>query len=73
MTPDAIFASSANIAPDVANTFVQLLTAQTRRLPSTPGMQGGTTDVGSIPVDAPDPAESSTEEVRTFGMPDPEE
>lgn len=30
MSPERIFASSPNIAPDIANTFVQILTAQTR-------------------------------------------
>ena len=62
MTAEKIFASSPNIAPDVANRFVQILTAQTRRLPTTPGMQAATP-----------PATSETEEesnVRTFGMPD---
>ncbi|MEM9209499.1 MAG: lipid-binding SYLF domain-containing protein, partial [Pseudomonadota bacterium] len=33
-----IFASSGNSAPTVANNFVQLLTAQTRRLPQQPAM-----------------------------------
>jgi lipid-binding SYLF domain-containing protein len=64
MSPEKIFASSPNIAPDVANTFVQILTAQTRRLPTTPGMQSGTT------TPPPAPAEEQPE-VRTFGMPDP--
>jgi lipid-binding SYLF domain-containing protein len=63
MTPEKIFASSPNIAPDIANTFVQLLTAQTRRLPTKPGMQIGTTP-------APTSASSEPSEVRTFGMPD---
>lgn len=62
MTPEKIFVSSPNIAPDVANTFVQILTAQTSRLPTAPGMQAGTT-----------PAEGSTSNVRTYGMPDPGE
>lgn len=73
MTPDAIFASPANIAPDVANTFVQLLTAQTRRLPTTPGMQSGNTAIESEAADAAEPDDTAAEEVRTFGMPDPEE
>ena len=71
LTPEAIFASSPNIAPDVANTFVQLLTAQTVRLPSAPGMQaaGGQSTGGQPPA-----AESETEtQVRTFGLPDPAE
>lgn len=61
MTPDDIFASSATAAPDVANTFVQLLTAQTQRLPTQPGMQAGVT-----------PAKSSSN-VRTYGIAGPEE
>lgn len=60
MTPERIFASSPNIAPDVANTFIQVLTAQTSRLPTAPGMQAGTAE----------PEESS---VRTYGIPDPGE
>lgn len=58
MTPEKIFVSSPNIAPDVANTFVQILTAQTRRLPTSPGMQAGV-----------EPAEEEASSVRTFGMP----
>ena len=65
MSPEKIFASSPNIAPDIANTFVQILTAQTRRLPTRPGMQTGTT---SAPIDGDEPSE-----VRTYGMPDPAE
>ncbi len=59
MTPEKIFVSSPNIAPDVANTFVQILTAQTSRLPTSPGMQAGTA-----------PAEEEGSNVRTFGMPE---
>ncbi|MFQ5609023.1 MAG: lipid-binding SYLF domain-containing protein, partial [Woeseiaceae bacterium] len=66
MTPERIFASSPNIAPDIANTFVQLLTAQTSRLPKQPGMQ--------VDTDAQyAPPEDDTPEVKTFGIPDPEE
>jgi lipid-binding SYLF domain-containing protein len=64
MTPEKIFASSPNIAPDIANTFVQILTAQTRRLPTQPGMQAG-------PVAAPGGQAESESEVRTFGIPEP--
>jgi len=64
MTPEKIFVSSPNIAPDIANTFVQMLTAQTVRLPTSPGMQAGTEPSG--------PAEDEAD-VRTFGMPDPGE
>lgn len=69
MSPDDIFASSPNIAPDIANSFVQLLTAQTRRLPTAPGMQSGVTGTAN----APPPTNDDTSEVRTYGMPDPEE
>lgn len=65
MTPEQIFASSPNIAPDVANTFVQMLTAQTRRLPKQPGMQAGTMPAANTADDNPSSA-------RTFGMPDPD-
>jgi lipid-binding SYLF domain-containing protein len=64
MTPEQIFVSSPNIAPDVANDFVQILTAQTVRLPTQPGMSAGTTQ---------DPAEDQSSNVRTFGVPDPDE
>mgnify|MGYP001821293301 CR=1 FL=1 len=60
MTPEKIFVSSPNIAPDIANTFVQILTAQTRRLPTSPGMQAGTVQ-----------AEEAESNVRTFGLPAP--
>jgi len=66
MTPEKIFASSPNIAPDVANTFVQILTAQTRRLPRQPGMQAG-------PSPASNDAEDDKPDVQTYGMPGPDE
>jgi lipid-binding SYLF domain-containing protein len=59
MTPEKIFVSSPNIAPDVANTFVQILTAQTSRLPTSPGMRAGTSQI-----------EEEVSNVRTFGLPD---
>ena len=66
MTPEKIFASSPNVAPDLANTFVQILAAQTRRLPTQPGMRAGTSS-------GPRPAADETSQVRTFGMPDVDE
>jgi len=66
MTPEKIFSGSANAAPDIANTFVQILTAQTRRLPTKPGMQTGTS------TDAR-PAANEEAGVRTYGMPDEDE
>lgn len=65
ITPEQIFASSGNSAPQIANQFVQVLTAQTRRLPLLPTVNG---EVAS--------ARSSSEpqsNVKTYGMPDPEE
>jgi len=68
MTPEKIFVSSPNVAPNIANTFVQVLTAQTARLPRSPGMQVG-------PGTSAPGAESAESEsrVRTFGLPDESE
>ena len=66
MTPEKIFASSPNTAPDLANTFVQILTAQSSRLPTRPGMQVGTSPDTQAAVDR-------TSKVRTFGVPDVDE
>ena len=66
MTPEKIFVSSPNIAPDIANTFVQVLTAQTARLPTSPGMQS--TGVETMPQ-----SDEEETEVRTFGIPGPGE
>jgi lipid-binding SYLF domain-containing protein len=63
MTPEKIFASSPNIAPDTANRFVQVLTTQTTRLAKAPGMS--TTVAPTAPVE-------SESNVQTFGLPDPE-
>jgi len=64
MTPEKIFASSPNIAPDSASRFVQVLTAQTTRLAKAPGMQ-------ALPSSAP--AREAEPSVQTFGMPGPGE
>ena len=64
ITPEQIFTSSGNAAPTSANNFVQLLTAQTRRLPRQPGMDAG---VATARNSAPE--QSS---VRTYGIGDPE-
>jgi len=69
MTPDKIFVSSPNIAPDIANRFVQILTAQTRRLPTQPGMAVGAEPVGAGPATT----DEEVPNVRTFGMPDTQE
>lgn len=63
MSPDRIFESSPNIAPNIANEFVQILTAQTSRLPTKPGMQAGSTS-------APRNTDDEAANVRTYGMPD---
>jgi lipid-binding SYLF domain-containing protein len=68
MTPEQIFASSGNAAPAVANNFVQLLTAQTRRLPKQPGMETGVASTSasnsrSVP---------SQPSVKTYGIADPD-
>jgi len=65
MSPERIFVSSPNIAPAIANTFVQILTAQTSRLPTQPGMRSG----GAAPAS---PGKSQPQ-VTTFGMPEPGE
>ncbi len=64
ITPQQIFDSSGNFAPAVANNFVQVLTAQTRRLPKQPGMEPG------VSAEAP-PAERESR-VRTYGIGDPD-
>lgn len=66
MSPEKIFVSSPNIAPAIANEFIQILTAQTARLPTKPGMQAGTTS-------APQGVDDEPSKVRTFGMPDASE
>lgn len=68
MTAEKVFASSPNIAPAIANDFVQLLTRQTTRLPTQPGMQAG------APVAKPENGESADDEsdVKTFAMPEPD-
>ena len=65
ITPEQIFASSGNAAPDVANNFVQMLTVQTRRLPKQPAMGTGVTSV--------DAQAEPKSKVRTFGIGDPDE
>ena len=70
MTPEKIFASSPNIAPDVANRFVQILSAETTRLASAPGVG---TSTSPSPSASPPPARESESGVQTFGMPGPGE
>lgn len=77
ITPEQIFTSSGNAAPAVANNFVQLLSAQTRRLPTQPGMEsgGGSNTAGSTPEDGSsvNTAAESASGVRTYGIGDPDE
>ncbi len=65
ITPEQIFSSSGNAAPQVANQFVQVLTAQTRRLPVRPSMNGEVASVTS--------SSQPQSTVKTYGMPEPEE
>ena len=69
ITPEQIFSSSGNAAPAVANTFVQVLTAQTQRLPKKPGMAPG----GSPGVSPTSVEEEPKSSVRTYGIRDPDE
>ena len=65
ITPEQIFASSGNAAPPVANQFVQVLTAQTRRLPVQPSMNG---EIAAVTTTS-----QTQSTVKTYGMPDPDE
>lgn len=62
ITPKQIFESSGNAAPQAANNFVQVLTAQTRRLPRQPGMDASVAAVTSS-------TQQST--AQTYGLGDP--
>lgn len=66
ITPEQIFASSGNAAPQSANNFVQMLTAQTRRLP----VGGDVTAQSKVPgqSELQQPREQRKSEVRTYGM-----
>ena len=70
ITADEVLASSANRAPDSANQFVQLITTQTRRLPTQPAMASGPaqqSDTASGAAPGPKP------KVRTFGIAGPDD
>lgn len=62
-----IFAASGNLAPPVANEFVQTLSAETRRLPAQPALAAGED------TDPADRAQQPKPKVRTFGIGSPEE
>jgi lipid-binding SYLF domain-containing protein len=65
ITPEQIFKSSPRVAPDVANNFVQVLTAQTRRLPQSGSMQAGNPSSASSNSAPPTAA-------KTYGIGDPD-
>ena len=65
ITAEQIFASSGNAAPAVANNFVQILTDQTRQLPTQPSMESEPSSVNTA-------AESDDSSVRTYGIGDPD-
>jgi lipid-binding SYLF domain-containing protein len=64
ITPKQIFESSGNAAPQAANNFIQVLTAQTRRLPKQPGMDASTASASN--------STSQQTPVRTYGIGDPD-
>lgn len=68
ITPDQIFADSGNSAPQSANNFVQVLSAQTRRLPMRPGMITEPSTARTL-----QPQEQRKTEVRTYGMNNPDQ
>ena len=72
MTPERVFASSPNVAPNVANDFVQLLTRQTSRLPTQPGMQVDNRSAEAARRPQTIDEEEEAPQVRTFGIPDPD-
>ena len=63
ITPEQIFESSGNAAPAAANQFVQVLTAQTQRLPMRPSAASNTNRVVQ-----PQAQDQDQSEVRTYGM-----
>lgn len=68
ITPEQIFAASGNAAPQAANTFVQVLTAQTRNLPMRPGAVAGASPSRDSRDVRPQEQSQSESEVRTYGM-----
>jgi hypothetical protein len=67
LTPQQIFDSEGNMAPAVANNFVQVLSAQTQRLPKQPGIDAAATGTTGATSDR-----ASQPSVRTFGIGDPD-
>jgi lipid-binding SYLF domain-containing protein len=67
LTPQQIFDSEGNMAPAVANNFVQVLSAQTQRLPKQPGIDDAATGTTGATTDS-----TNQPSVRTFGIGDPD-
>jgi lipid-binding SYLF domain-containing protein len=65
ITAGEIFAGPGNMAPAVANEFVQVLSAQTRDLPTLPAMSSAS----DVPVNT---AAGPKPPVRTYGIDDPD-
>lgn len=71
MTPERIFQSSSN-APAIANRFVELLSAQTARLPTQPGMREPSSAAAPGTGPAPAGTAAGDSDVKTYGIPDPD-
>jgi lipid-binding SYLF domain-containing protein len=68
MTPERIFASSPNKAPDTANRFVQVLSAETGQMPARRSVSSsGTSAAPAAPI------EVEPREAVTYGIPDPDD
>lgn len=65
ITPEQIFAGGGNAAPAVANSFIQMLTAQTQRLPGQPSVNSD-----YAPADA---RGAPKDKVRTFAIAEPDD
>ncbi len=63
ITPEQIFAGSGNAAPQAANNFVQVLSAQTQQLPMRPAAAADASGQHNR-----QPQNQEISEVRTFGM-----
>jgi lipid-binding SYLF domain-containing protein len=62
ITPEQIFASSGNAAPEEANMFVQVLSTGTNQLPTRPS------NAAVRSIEQPQPREQNDSSVRTYGM-----
>lgn len=65
VTAEQIFTGSGNMAPAAANEFVQVLSGQTRGLPTLPAMS-------DAPAAANTAADTAPKKVRTYGIGDPD-